>query len=249
MPLMIKVKFIFAATLMLAFFWPGKCCLAQEDKPVWQREFSAGFNQATGNTQNSQISADLNANRKTSYDEWTVKGSTFYSSQNKKMDGQKHAGALRYAFSFWQRRWYNFYKFAAEHDKFAKIDYRLIPSTGVGYWFSDAEDIKFMMELGFGAEHTDYTDSTKRKTDTIVLPRAFFQKKVFADSTFEQDVTLFFNLSEGDEYRLRSETRLNNPLSDKILLRLSFVDEFDSNPPQAAKKNDTRTILSLVYSF
>ena len=225
----------------------GAC--AQDNEALWEKEISVGYNQATGNTQNNQLLAAFDASRKKESDEWTLKADTFYSEQNKKMDGQKHAGSVRYAFSFWEKKWYNFYKFAAGHDKFAKIDYRIIPSCGVGYWFSDTPNLKAMIEAGIGLEHTDYTDSTKRRTDTIGLPRVFLEKKMFDRAALSQDLVLFLDLEQGDEYRLRAETRFTNPLSDKMSLRVSFIDEFDSDPAGDTKKNDTQTMLSLVYSL
>jgi len=111
---------------------------AEEEEPkLWQKDVSLGYNKSSGNTQNSQLSLNLFLNRKTEDDEFTVKGDSYHSSSNKKMDAQKWNGMVRYAYSFWERKWYNFYKIEGDHDRFANIDYRLIPSTGVGYWFSD----------------------------------------------------------------------------------------------------------------
>ncbi|MBU1086795.1 MAG: DUF481 domain-containing protein [Candidatus Omnitrophica bacterium] len=216
---------------------------------IWKRELSLGFSKATGNTQNSLLTGAVEADKKTESDEVTLKASTLYSSQNKKMDGQKHNASARYALNFVDNPWYAFYKFSVEHDKFSNIDYRMLPIAGIGYWFSDTEDWKAMAEVGFGLEHINYTDSTKERTDAILVPRVFCEKTVFEKAKLSQDITAYPNLEESDDFRIVAETRFTNPLSDNMSLRFSFIDEFNANPTGEAKKNDTRTVLSLIYSF
>lgn len=88
-----------------------------------------------------RVSSELMINRKTDSDEWTGQLKAYFSTSNDEIDAKKFYGMGRYAFSYGSNlKWYNFYKFEADQDRFANIDYRLIPSTGVGYWFSDLED-------------------------------------------------------------------------------------------------------------
>lgn len=216
---------------------------------MWTRELSLGITNTTGNTQSAQLNGLVEANRKTEEDEITFKASTLYSSQNKKMDVQKHNASGRYSLNFLENQWYAFYKFSVEHDKFSNINYRILPDVGIGYWFSDTEDWKAMAEVGFGVEHTNYSDMTKKRTDAIFVPRAFFEKTVFEKAKLSQDIAMYPNLEVSDQFRVVSETRFTNPLSDSMSLRFSFVDEFNSSPTGDSKRNDTRTVLSLVYSF
>jgi len=219
-----------------------------EDK-LWSAELSLGYNKSGGNTQNSQMVNSLYVNRKTNHDEFTIKGNSYYSSTNKKMDTQNWYGMLRYAFSFGKKKWYKFYKLEGDHDKFSAIDYRLIPSIGIGYWFSDSENWKAMVEAGLGFEHTSYNDRTEDSNKIVLTPRVFLEKKIFKTATISQDITFYPSFENAGEFRLRSETALTNPINDKISLRLSFIDDYDSLPPKNTKKNDTKILSSLVYSF
>lgn len=216
---------------------------------LWQRETSLGYNQANGNTENSQLSLNLYANRKTEDDEFTIKGNSFYSSSNKKMDTQKWYTMARYAFSVRERKWYNFYRLEADHDKFANIDYRLVPAVGLGYWYSDTARWKAMLESALGLEHTNFKQGTKDSNEAVFIPRAFFQVALFGESKLSQDLSLYSPLSDIGEYRLHSKTIFENPINDKLLLRLSLINDYDANPPKETKKKDLRFISSLVYSF
>ncbi|MFH1247587.1 MAG: DUF481 domain-containing protein [Candidatus Omnitrophota bacterium] len=221
-----------------------------KEKPKsWPRKLSIGYNKSAGNTRNTNLFMGLDANRKTEADEFTLKGNMFYSSSNRKMDTQKWDGMARYAYSFWERKWYNFYKFESDHDRSANIDYRLIPSVGIGYWFSDAPEWKLLLETGIGLEYTNFRDDTKDSNEAVLIPRAFFEKRVFTNSKFSQGLTFYPSLAESKGYRLHSETSLTNLISEKLSLRFSLIDAYDSNPVKSTKKNDTRLISSLDYSF
>jgi len=226
-----------------------KASVREEKDKLWHRKISVGYNKSSGNTQNNQVSTHLYANRKTGHDEFTMKGEVYYSSTNKKMDSQKWYGMGRYAFSFWDRKWYNFYKLETDHDRFANIDYRAIPSIGTGYWFSDEPDWKAMVELAIGFEHTNFRDAFKSSNEAVLVPRGFFKKKFIKGLSLLQDIFLYPSLEAHGKYRLHSETALINPINDHMSWKISFIDEFNSDPTGSAKKNDYRLISSLDYVF
>jgi len=119
------------------------------EEVIWQREITTGYNRTTGNTRDSQLSTSFFISRsKKHVNEITLKGNAYYSSSNRKMNAQKWCGMARYAFSFGNaKKWYNFYRLESDHDRFADIDYRLIPSTGAGYWFYDLPKLNSWLNL------------------------------------------------------------------------------------------------------
>jgi putative salt-induced outer membrane protein len=246
-----KAKWISVLLLVLLFQINGYSEEQAAEEPVWQREFSLGYTKSSGNTEASQLSATLSADRKIEHvNEINLKADLFYSSSNGQMDAQRWQGMGRYAFSFGEtKKWYNFYKFEADHDKFANVDYRLIPAAGVGYWLYDLPEMKVMAELAIGFEHTDYSDRSKESNEAILIPRAFFEKTFFEDTKFSQDLSLYPALDDFSDYRLHSETALTTALNEKLSLRLSLIDDYNSSPASSAEKNDLRLISSLAYSF
>lgn len=221
----------------------------EEESRLWQREILLGYNKSNGNTKNAQLSFSLNANRKTDHNEFTIKGNNYYSSFNKKMTTQQWTGMIRYAYSFWDREWYNFYKVEGAHDRFANIDYRIVPSSGIGYWFSDEPDWKAMIEGAFGLEYTNFRDDTKETDDPVFISRAFLKKKVFRELTISEDISIYPSLTDLREYRLRSEASFVNPINDQFALRVDVINDYNANPSENVKKMDTRLMTSLQYSF
>ncbi|MGB3241537.1 MAG: DUF481 domain-containing protein, partial [Candidatus Omnitrophota bacterium] len=124
-------------------------------KVVWTREISAGYNFSRGNVKTEEIYANVFVNRNIKHvDEVTGKANIYYSESDREMNAQRWYGLGRYAYSFGKsKKWYNFYRVEADHNRFANIDYRIIPATGVGYWIFEEPDTKLLAELGVGWEH------------------------------------------------------------------------------------------------
>jgi len=224
--------------------------VTQVEEKLWQREVSLGYNKSSGNTQNNQFSLKFGANRKVDHvNEFTLKGDVYYSSSNERMDAQRWYGMIRYALSFWKSKWYNFYRIEGDHDRFADINYRVVPATGVGYWLSDQPDWRAMAEIGIGLEYVNFRSNTKNSNEAVLIPRAFFEKKLFANLKISQDIIIYPSLEATGEYRLHSETSLINPINDKLSLQLSLITDYNSVPPKDTKKRDVRLISALTYAF
>ena len=224
----------------------------KKEVAAWTGEVSAGYNTSRGNTDIDQLSIRGSLKRKREkIDEFDIKGNMYYSASGKKMDAQTWYALVRYAFSFGKtKQWHNFCSVEVDHDRFANIDYRAIPTVGVGYWFFDRENIKLLTELGIGWEYTNYGDGEKDSNHATLVPRLFFEKQLFANSKISQNLILYPSLDDmGAYYRLRSETAFTLALNKALALRLSLIDYYNSDPPDDTKKNDLRFISSLVYSF
>jgi len=217
----------------------------------WKKDMSLGYTQNGGNTRKQLGQLSISINRKTHTNESTVKFDSFYSSTNGKMDGKKFYGMLRYAYSFGNNlKWYNFYKIEGDQDYFADIYYRVTPSTGVGYWFSDTNDLKAMTEVGIGYQYTAYRiETTPDKGEPVLVPRAFIDKRLIANLHLSEDLTVYPSLENINDYRVRSETDLVNQITQRWSCKISYIDEFNSNPPPGFKKNDYTWMTSLEYHY
>lgn len=222
----------------------------KESEVDWTRKITLGYDLTRGNTIKEGLAFQMMASRKTKKNELALQARGNYASTNQEMDTQRYGGSARYAYSFGQEmKWYKFYKLEGEHDRFSNVDWRLLPSLGVGYWFADTEDWKAMTEIGAGWERTEFRDGTSERSDVVVIPRAFAQKRIFGDAVVSETLTIWPNISETGEFRFRSETKLTNPLTEALAMEVAFINEFDSNPGSDVKENNARLTSSLVYTF
>lgn len=227
------------------------CVFPAFSEVVYEREVSLGYNLSKGNTNTEQLDLAAKYNRNRPHiDEVTFKGNFSYAAANKEMTAQKWFGLGRYAYSLGNlKKWYNFYRLEASHDGFANIDYRLVPATGVGYWFLDKEDLKFLSEAGFGFQRTVYRDETKTRNEPIFTPRLYFMKKISPPFTISEDLTFYQSLSNTEHYNARSETSATAAINERLSLRTSFIDEFESVPAEGKKRNDIKLLTALVVKF
>ena len=246
---MVKLLSILSAVaVMIVILAPCRLSICEED-PVWERRISLGYNSSSGNSETAKITARLNVLRKSEAGEFTLKADYYYSSSDNTMDSEKWYGMGRYDLIFGGGKWHNFYKIEADHDRFANVDYRIVPAVGIGYRFADEPDWKARIEGGFGWERTSYRDSSPNDEEVVFVPGALLERKFFENLTISEDLTLYPSLENSGEFRMHSDTSLTNPISDGISLSISVVNDYDSDPAGGKEKNDMRIISTLNVSF
>ncbi len=218
---------------------------------AWEHKVSAGYNTTNGNTKTAAANISLNSKYKKDRSEWLVKGSLDYASSNSRMTTQKFFGKAQSDYRLGEgSSWFNTRSVEITHDKFANVDYRILPAVGIGYWFWEGDLSKSEFDLGLGYEYTNYNLTDVKATGNLTLmPHYYVDKTLFGKSKISEDLTMYPSLESFADYRLRSETSLVNPLSETLSWKLSFIDEFNSAPASGAKKNDTTLMSSIEYAF
>ena len=237
------------ASSYLAVHHPVEEEAAEEPETKWSRTASIGYTQSGGNTEKSQFNAAIKLNRKTDDDEATLKWTGFYASSNEVTDAKKFYGMARYARSFGDlKKWYHFARLEADQDIFSNIKYRITPSYGLGYWFADDDDFKAMLEGALGYTHTKYRTSGS-DGEMALIPRAYLEKLIWGNLRLSEDVTLYPSLEDTGEFRLHSETSLISPITERLSWKVSFIDDYDSDPQGASENNDYRLITGIDITF
>lgn len=220
------------------------------DAAEWTADFETAYFLTRGNTETSGFDLTAFINRKTATDETTFKSTVNQSSSEKKMNAQKWYAMGRYAYSFGEElKWFNPFKFEIDHDKFANIDYRYIPSVGIGYWVSDEKPFKAMGEVSLGWEHTKYNDGRDDADEAILIPHVYAEYTTVHGLLLSQDLIAFPALSDLGEYRFISTSAIAFPFNDAISLKLSWINEYNSDVSGDTEKLDQQLLTSFVYSF
>lgn len=216
----------------------------------WQRKLSAGYSQSGGNTEVSRGVLGLGVTGKFERDEWTGKINGEYSASQQKMNARRFYSLIRHAHSFEEnKKWYYSQKIEGDQDRFANIDYRLVPSLGLGYWFADTDSWKMMSEVSVGYEYTHFRDNAEDSGEIRLIPRVFLERALIRNLSFNQEFVLYPSLRNPGGYRFRSQTGLINKINQHCDLAVRFLDEYNSMPSGAALKNDYRLISSIDFLF
>ncbi len=224
---------------------------AGEQPKIWNGKMSGSFDLIKGNTETAALGGGIAVKRKVvKKNEFDFSVNGFYGSSDKKMNAQRYDAMIRYAYSFGRsKKWYHFYKTEADHDRFANINARMTPSTGIGYWFWDEPSWKLMSELGVGVTMTNYRDDRKNTADFVLIPRVYVEKTLRGKAKVSEDFTAYPSLTNAGEYRLKSETALTTPVAEDINLKVSWINLYNSHPGGDTKKLDQQLLSSLEYQF
>lgn len=216
----------------------------------WKGRVASGFSMREGNTESRALSLKVEAQKEVRSNILSVEAQTYYSSSEGKMNAQKWSAKARDDYDMGQTdHWYSFGEAEADRDRFADIDFRFTPAGGLGYFFFNNEDLILKVETGVGLTHTNFRSAAPSRTEAVLVPRLFVQKRLGTNSKLSEDLSIYPSLTESGEYRIKSETALNTPLQERLMLRLSLINELNSNPGPDTEKHDLKVISSLVYSL
>lgn len=225
--------------------------IIDDQKKLWSGKVTSAFNRQRGNVEMTALGGGFQIKRKVEKkNEFDIQANSFYGEQNRQMNDQRYDGFIRWAYSFLpNKKAYHFFKTEGDHNRFANIDGRATPSTGLGYWFSDQDAWKALFETGIGVTFTNYRDETKSRTEVVLIPRIYLEKRLIGELRASEEFIWYPSLSRPGEHRFKSEAALKNPITKWLDLKFSLVNEFNSDPSGEAKKHDLRLTSGVEYKF
>lgn len=217
----------------------------------WAGSVFVGYNQSSGNTDKGAGQIDVNVGNKGEQGEFVGKFAAFYSQTDNKMDGQKWDALAKYLLDFPDNSdWFTSYQLAAEHDRFADIDYRLTPAVGLGYHFSREEAWTWNADVALGYEITRHRTNTAADDEALVLiGHTFAKKQIFDNAFISEDLSLIPRLESGAGFRIKSETAFTNPINEKIDLEIKYIVAYDSEPAAGTTSTDKQLLAGVKYKF
>lgn len=218
---------------------------------IWSGSLSLGAQLQEGNTDTMDLRFDAQAKRKVPFRELQLKFRADYGETEGETDTNKAFGEAKYKV-FRCERFYWFGVTNMEHDEMEDLDLRAQIYAGPGYYFIKKERTTVLGEVGAGIIGEWTNDENGR--DETIEPGGWinfeWKQRLWETMEFFQGLTIYPSLGDVGEYRLRSESTLKAPLGKRWALKLSAIDEYDSDPEsEDADKNDLRIITSVGYEF
>jgi putative salt-induced outer membrane protein len=137
-----------------------------------------------------------------------------------------------------------------QHDSFAGIKRRWEESAGLSAKVLDTATDQFSFELGLGLIQQTPTSAADTATHSVAARTAGVYRHNFSKTAFaQQSIEILPNLTQGDDYRINSETSVSAPISSHIALKSAFVVHFDNMPVPGFKSADRIFTSGLQISF
>jgi len=217
----------------------------------WSGSLSLGAQLQEGNTDSTDLHFDAKAKREVPLKELQLKFRADYGETEGETDTNKVFGEAKFK-AFRCERFYLFGVTNMEHDEMEDLDLRAQFYAGPGYYFIKKERTAMLAEIGAGivGEWTDAEDGSDETIEPGGWINLEWTQRLCKTMEFFQGVTVYPSFGDAGEFRLRSESTLKAPLGKRWALKLSAIDDYDSNPEsEDADRNDLQLITSVGYEF
>jgi putative salt-induced outer membrane protein YdiY len=145
-------------------------------------------------------------------------------------------------------RSYVFNLIGGGYDEIRKIDYQFELGPGFGLELLKLTNFVWKGEVGFNYQQQNRADDTRQNTYSVRIAE-IFAWRVWEKLTADLKVEFFPNLDEFGEYRLRIESTLRYPVSNRLSLNLDVIDLYDTRPPQDVSQNDLQIRSTIGVTF
>ncbi|MFQ5844384.1 MAG: YdiY family protein [Planctomycetota bacterium] len=140
-----------------------------------------------------------------------------------------------------------FQELLGEHDEQEELDFRLQLTLGYQRRLVDRERFRLWGEAGGGVLHEEFR--LDPETEGVLRFGLRFEWRITDQLLFTQRFAFDPSLSRGGEFRLLSESVFSTPVGERVDLRLSILDTFDSDPQPGVGRNDVKIALTLAIAF
>jgi putative salt-induced outer membrane protein len=220
--------------------------------PKWERSAFLGATITQGNSDTELITANILATKKGKDNEYSLGLDAAYG----EVDSAKNAEVL-HGFAQYNRlftdRFFGYARLDGLHDGIADVEYRFTFSPGAGYYFIKTQDDnkKTATSLSGEAGPSVITEKVGHDESTYLAARVAekFEHK-FSDKARVWEMAEFLpQVDDFENFIINAEVGAEASLTEKVLLRVSVVDNYDNQPAPGRKENDVKIISSVGYKF
>lgn len=215
-------------------------------KPAWEQSASLGFTLTKGNSDNILFTADYRAARKASQTEIALGLDASYGEDNGKKNNEQFGAFGQFNWLF-NERFYAYGRLQGLHDSIADVEYRVTVSPGAGYYF--IKNGKTLLSAEAGPGYTfERLGGHNRDYASLRIGEKFEHK--FNDKTrVWQGLEFLPEVNDFSNYIATLEVGLETALTDKISLRVTVRDIYNSAPAPGRDKNDFRLVTGVAVKF
>ena len=135
-----------------------------------------------------------------------------------------------------------------EHDEQEDLAYRIQVTVGYNRRLARKDDsFELWGNVGGGVLYQSFFSSSD--TQAVAQLGINFTWQITKQLKYTQVLTFFPSLSDGGEFRMYWESVFTTPISERLDLRLSIIDRYDSNPQPGVESNDLTIAISLAIKF
>jgi putative salt-induced outer membrane protein YdiY len=221
---------------------------ASNGSDSWASSIGFGFTATGGNSETTNLALTFQAVKTGEKSKWNTDANLTLATTNGDKTADRGGIKSQYDLLPMERLFY-FGKIGLEYDKFTKIDLRSSPGAGVGYTILQDEGVNLTASAGANIVTDFFANNTSDTRGTLSISEKFSWDLSQA-SSLSQDFNIQNNFKDFGDYLLNAELSLSSKVSDRLSLKASLLEKYDSKPfARVLKKNDITFITSLNYTL
>lgn len=215
----------------------------------WKGAGNFGVAFARGNSQTTNLTLGLDAQRKTTNDGWTIGATSIYATDAKLGATTANAfqAAIRYDRNL-NKRLFLFGTFGGGYDQLQDLDYRILPGGGLGVHAITGPRTTLDLLSGIAYDREAYSTGLIRNLTTATLGDEF-SFHLNSRTKFIQNVYYLPYLNDTGNYRANGNAGISTKLNGWMTANLLFNDQYNSQPVLGNKKNDVLFTSGLGFTF
>jgi putative salt-induced outer membrane protein len=230
---------------------------AQDEEKPWKAQAVLGLNLTSGNSDSRLYNGELSFERKSDKHEVFLKTIFAYGKTEDEVSEDNGKLSAQYN-NLLNKQIYLYINTDIEYDEIAMLDYRLIAGPGIGHYFikSDALTLKAEIGASYLQEKIDLPDTEETEVsvddddDAIALRvTQQFEWHITKTSKIWESVEYLPEFEDFDIWILNSEIGVESAINTSLNLRVSLLNQYDSNPAPGIKENDLTLKAGLVFNL
>jgi putative salt-induced outer membrane protein YdiY len=248
-------RFTIAAPDAPAIVWSDVVGMLPDEASIWAQltgQLTSGFSYTSGDSQ-TQFSSSGSLGYVADRYAFDLSGSSTFSGQEDGSSTRRNTADLTNQFTL-RPKWFAATLLGLLNSDQQDLDLRTTAGAGIGRWLVRTERTGLSSFGGLVYTHERYTtDSTttdSQSADNLEGVLAlWFSLYRFKTTTIDARLTLYPSLSSAGRLRVSAAPTLNLEIARNLYWSFTLYENYDSQPPVNANKNDFGVTNSLGWKF
>ncbi|MBF0105105.1 MAG: DUF481 domain-containing protein [Deltaproteobacteria bacterium] len=215
------------------------------ERKSWGLDFDLGGQYYKGNVDMTYLAVTSGAFKKFDRHSFYVHGNSIFQKWSGQTIFNQMQGIFRYDFSLTDK--FKLFAFSTHgHNKFTRLHYRT--SNGIGPWYDFFyKNIKNGVSIA-PTQNSEWYISNGKDHYLSLSFRNLFELALSKHVKIGSDIFVMPRLTRWEDLQFYGSAYIQTLIyKDLLSLKLSFVDEYDTNPQPGIEKNDMHIATSLMF--
>jgi hypothetical protein len=215
---------------------------------AWKGSLSLAARSTDGNTHTVSGLATADLLRATEVDEFVIRAIYRYGEREGELQERNAYGLGKYSYRF-SERFYGFASVELLSDEFKDLKLQTVVAVGAGYDVLRESWIDLSAELGLAYIDNNFDEVQEDEGHAGARVSARLRLDLPLGFQFKDLFTIYPNFEESQDFQIRNEALLSNPLGGGWSVIGGVITEYDRAPALGIRRHDDTYFLGLGYTF